>query len=69
MEKLKKKIEDPNVAEAFNHVVRKAFGNPIVLKSAPTNSTMKSNTWGIYGSDIYIKTQNNVTLKIAGTSV
>ena len=54
---------------AIEFIYRNAMGNPVILQSVPTNATMKANTWGVYGTDIYIKFANNVTLKVTKTNV
>jgi len=66
-------LSDPLKASDVKDVVRdifdNAFGNPIVLKGVPTNAQMKANTWGVYGSYIYIKFGNNVLLRFTGTVI
>lgn len=64
----------PNVDKEMNsvleHIFQNAFGVPLVLNSAPTaSSDMKANSWGIFGSDVYIKFGNNTVLKLSGTPI
>lgn len=61
--------KDKDLNYNLDFIFRNAFGIPIILDSVPTNSTMKANSWGIYGTDIYIKFSNNVTLKLTGTNI
>jgi hypothetical protein len=61
--------DSKNPEKNLDFVLRNAFGNPLVFDSAQTNSTMKANTWGVNGTDIYIKFGNDTTIKLTGVSV
>jgi len=61
-------MKDPDQRDVMRHVFQNAFGNPLVLDSVPTLSTMDANSWGVNGTDVYIKFGNNSGLKISGTS-
>lgn len=69
MERSQNRAKEEELNVIFDHIFRNAFGLPIIFDTAPVNSTMKANTWGIYSTDLYIKTGSGVTLKIAGSSV
>lgn len=69
MENIKTPIADSTLANVAREIISNGMGNPIILTGVPTNATMKANTWGIWGTDIYIKCANNVTLKLTGTNV
>ena len=69
MERYQKKIKDVEISQALDFIFQNAFGNPIILGSVPTSDQMKANTWGIYGSNLYIKFGNNVLLKFTGTVI
>jgi len=69
MERAKQIPSDKTLDPILDHIYRNGMGTPIVLKSIPTSSEMKGNTWGVYGTDIYIKHANGVLLKIGGTVI
>lgn len=69
MERYKKTLKDNDTQNALEHIFISAFGNPIIFDTAPTNANIKANTWGVNGSDLYVKFVNNVTLKFTGTVV
>ena len=69
MERAKKLTDDLNTNRALEFIFQNAFGLPIIFSSVPTNAQMKANTWGIQGTDLYVKFGNNVTLKFTGTNV
>ena len=73
MESSLHKVTDPlkavDLNKIFNFIFENAFGNPIILNAIPTNAQMKANTWGIYGSNLYIKFGNNVLLRFSGTVI
>ncbi len=59
MEPIKKtRLKDKDMNDRFEQIYRNALGNPVVFKDTPKNSTMKANTWGIFGNDIFIKAAN-----------
>ena len=68
MQKQNFNIDDKNIHRALEQVASGAFGNPIIFKTEPTNDKMMPNTWGKYGSAIYIKFIDGVGLKITGTT-
>ena len=53
----------------MEHIFANAFVNPIIFDAVPTKAQMKSNTWGIYGTDLYVKLANNTAIKLSGTAV
>jgi hypothetical protein len=53
----------------FNHIFDNGMGLPIILKGIPTAAQMKAGSWGIYGSNLYIKFGNNVLLRFTGTVI
>ena len=69
MENYKKTIENKELNEVAGFIFQNSLGNVIILSGVPTNAVMKANSVGIYGTDIYIKTANNVTLKLVGVNV
>lgn len=69
MERAPKKVKEKEVNEVFDFIFGNAFGNPILLSSSPTSAQMKANTWGVYGTNIYIKFGNNVLLRLTGTVI
>ena len=69
MERYLKKHKEKETQEALDHIFSNAFGNPIQFDSAPTLSQMKGNTWGYYGTTIYIKFGNNTGISISGSSL
>ena len=69
METAKKIIKDPEIKSLFEHVFQNAFGLPIIFSSAPSLAEMKAQSWGVAGTDLYIKFGNNSAIKISGTAV
>jgi hypothetical protein len=69
MERAKQITNDKKLDPILDHIYRNGMGNPIILPSAPTNDEMKGNSWGIHGSDIYIKHANGVLIKLSGTVI
>lgn len=73
MESASWRISEPSKARdldrIFNFIFDNAFGNPIILNAVPTAAQMKANTWGIYGSNLYVKFGNNVLLRFTGTVI
>lgn len=69
MEKSSKRVKDKDVSDIFEFIYNNGFGNPIILGSVPTSDQMKANTWGIYGSNLYVKFGNNVLLRFTGTVI
>lgn len=70
MERAKLPAEaDNEMKSVLENIFANAFGNPIIFDTAPTNATMKANTWGVQGTDLYIKFSNNTTLKFSGIGV
>lgn len=69
MERYQKKIKDAEMNQALDFVFQNAFGNPVILGNVPTSAQMKANTWGIYGSNLYVKFGNNVLLRFTGTVI
>ena len=65
----KVKIEDKAVSGAIEHILTNAFGAPVIFDNEPANTTMKGNTWGLYGDDLYIKFADGVLRKFSGTEV
>lgn len=50
--------------KTIEHIFANAFGSPIIFTSAPTSATMKANTWGKYGSNLYIKFADGVLFNL-----
>lgn len=69
MERSPRKVKDRETDQVLNFVFENAMGNPIILNAVPTNAQMKANTWGIYGTTLYVKFANNVTLSFSGSNV
>ena len=73
METSSYKITEPPKARdldrVFNFIFDNSMGNPIILLGVPTAAQMKANTWGIYGSNLYVKFGNNVLLRFTGTVI
>lgn len=69
MEKYTKTIREPEMGRAFDFIFQNAMGNPIVFADTPTNSNMKANTWGFYGTDLYVKFADGTCLRFAGASI
>ena len=73
MENAPYKISEPPKAKdldrIFNFIFDNAFGNPIILSGVPTAAQMKANSWGIYGTYLYVKFGNNVLLRFTGTVI
>jgi len=69
MERSPRKVEDKDTQWVFDFIFRNSFGNPIVLTGVPTAATLKANTWGYFGTDIYIKFADATTLKFSGSTV
>lgn len=67
------KLSEPpktrDIDRIFNFIFDNAMGNPIVLSGVPTAAQMKANSWGIYGSNLYVKFGNNVLLRFSGTVI
>lgn len=61
--------QDQGLSDALYYIFQNAFGNPIMFDAVPTNATMRANTWGLYGSDLYIKFPNGTTKKVTMTPV
>ena len=62
-------VKDKDMYYQLDFIFRNAMGNPIVLAEVPTSAQMKANTWGIIGTDLYIKFGNGTTLKFTGVNV
>jgi len=69
MEKLRKRVKDKDTQQSLDHIIQNGMGNPIIFKTAPTKATMKANTWGLFGDDIYIRGANGEAKKLTGTNV
>lgn len=73
MESAPIRISEPpkaiDLSRIFDFIFNNAFGNPIILKGIPTNAQMKAGSWGIYGSNLYIKFGNNILLRLTGTVI
>ena len=69
MERAKQITNDKKLDPLLDHIYRQALGVPIILKSVPTSASMKANTVGVYGSDVYIKHANGVLLKLTGAVI
>jgi len=54
--------------QAMDYIYENAMGVPIQFDAVPTLDSMKSNTWGYYGNDIYIKTASGTGIKLAGAA-
>jgi hypothetical protein len=62
-------VEDANLSEVLYYIFQNAFGNPIMFDATPTNATMRANTWGLSGNDLFIKFPNGTTKKVTMTVV
>ena len=60
---------DKEINDVFDFVYQNAMGIPIQFISAPTLAQMKGNTWGVFGTDLYIKFGNNTGIKLAGAAL
>ena len=73
MESSPNKIGEPikarDLDRILNFIFDNAMGNPIILNAIPTAAQMKANSWGIYGSNLYVKFANNVLLRFSGTVI
>ena len=71
MERPKKKIRggDKDVRDNIEHILKNAFGNPIIFDSEPSNTNMKANTFGKYGNNLYIKFSDGNAIKIEGSAL
>jgi len=73
MESSPNKVSDPvkarDLDRILNFIFDNSMGNPIILSGIPTASQMKAGSWGIYGSNLYIKFANNVLLRFSGTVI
>lgn len=69
MESYKRAIENKELSDVANFIFQNSMGSPVIFMTTPTNDTMKANSWGIYGTDLYIKFASGVCLKIAGVSI
>ena len=69
MERSPKKSKDKDNNDIFGFIFQNAFGNPVILTVIPTASQMKANSWGVYGTTLYIKFANNVMLSFTGTLI
>lgn len=69
MERYNKRIEDKNLNDITDFIFNNAFGNPIILSAVPTAAQMKANTWGKFGTNIYVKFADNVLLRFSGTVI
>ena len=62
-------IEKENIEPAIDFIFQNAFGNPIIMDTAPSNAQLKANTWAKNGNDIYIKFADGGAVKISGTAI
>ena len=69
MQRGPKKTKDADTNGALDFIYQNAFGNPILFTAAPTLAQMKANTWGFFGTTIYIKFANNTGISIAGANL
>ena len=69
MQRFSKNVNDKKTQEVFDFIFRNAMGNPIILDAAPSASQMKANTWGYYGTDLYVRFADGTCLKFTGTEV
>jgi len=53
----------------YEHIFSEGMGVPIIFDAAPTLEQMQGNTWGKFGTNIYIKFSNNTGLVISGTNL
>ena len=65
MERAPFKSKDNDNNRVFDFIFQNAMGNPIVFDATPTLATMKANTWGYYGTNLYIKFADNTGLVIS----
>lgn len=61
-------IQDKAAQNAIQDIFNQAFGEPIEFSGIPTLEDMKSNTWGFYLNDIYIKTKTGKGIKLSGAA-
>ena len=69
MQRYTRTIKDAEAKDALTFVFDNAFGNPVVFDAAPTAGQMKANSWGKFGTDLYVKFGDSVVLKFTGTVV
>lgn len=70
MERGKEIIKDKEMAKVVNHIYQNAFGNPLVVDTAPSKpADMKNNTSAISGTDFYIRFPNGKLIKFTGTEI
>ena len=62
-------VKDQAMNENLSYIYQNAFGNPIALTAVPASADMKGNTWGILGTDLYVKAANGSLLKFAGVLI
>ncbi len=55
--------------KAFNHIFQNALGNPIIFEAIPTLATMKANSFGKYGTTLYIKFADGTGISINGVAL
>ncbi|HEC64915.1 MAG TPA: hypothetical protein ENI23_06470 [bacterium] len=69
MERAPKNVKEKETNDVLDFIYQNAMGIPIQFTTTPTLATMKANTWGVFGTDLYIKFGNNVALKFTGVNV
>lgn len=69
MERSPRKTKDKDINDIFDFVFGNAMGSPIIFSATPTLAQMKANTWGLYGTTLYIKFGNATGISIAGTAL
>jgi len=69
MQRSPRTVKDKDLDYQLNFIFDNAFGNPIILNNVPTADQMKANTWGVYGTYLYVKFGNNIFLRFTGTVI
>ena len=52
-----------------NKQLRDLLNNPVILKSEPTRKSLKANTMGIHGTDVFVRGANGKMIKLTGTEI
>jgi hypothetical protein len=69
MERKALTFKDDEVSMMFDFVFKNAMGNPIIFNQEPTAADMRSNSWGVYSTNLYIKFANGTALKLTGSAI
>ena len=67
MERAARRGQDRGQNDIYEFVYRNAFGNPVIFQALPTSETMRGNTWGLWGTDVFIKFGNGVMVRLSGS--